>query len=407
MTGRRDARHGGCSVAARATGITRRVSPLGPAVRFASFVEKTRGHTMLGASMTAGARDGEGHARSRVVRSSTVAEHTSLVDDEHVFANAPGDHVSRRERATVKAMRVVASCGRARSPSTRASSTTNTSSRMRPAGSRGVASTRASRSRVDATPAEAPESFVGARQAFDDGQTRRAPRHLLGLHVNDARCPAETRRSPRRLLGCGASQRHHASGLSPRTCRALRGVRRGGRGPHDARCHAPGCVVRSSTVAEHTSLVDDEHVFANAPVDHVSRRERATVKAMRVVASCGRARSPSTRASSMTNTSSRMRPAGSRGVASTRALRSCTDATPVEAAGSVAARDTDSINGRRDDGRRAPGRVQRRGVRVGAQRITTTRPVPRMPTTRCPATISMPIGRSVGSVGSRSSSVRV
>jgi hypothetical protein len=66
-------------------------------VRFASFVEKTRGHTMLGASMTAGARDGEGHARSRVVRSSTVAEHTSLVDDEHVFANAPGRIAGSRE----------------------------------------------------------------------------------------------------------------------------------------------------------------------------------------------------------------------------------------------------------------------------------------------------------------------
>jgi hypothetical protein len=31
------------------------------------------------------------------VRSSTVAEHTSLVDDEHVFANAPGRIAGSRE----------------------------------------------------------------------------------------------------------------------------------------------------------------------------------------------------------------------------------------------------------------------------------------------------------------------
>jgi hypothetical protein len=151
-----------------------------------------------------------------------------------------------------------------------ASRIATTPTRMRPAGPRGVASTRASRSRIDATNATA------------SAASRRDPdAYVVGLSPRDH---ASTRRTPRPVLRCGANQRR-TSWASPR-------------GPAG------------------------RFVWSSKNLRARDARRPCTKRPTR-----GRAPSPSKRASRFATTPTRTRPAGPRGVASTRASRSRSDAT--------------------------------------------------------------------------------
>jgi hypothetical protein len=136
--------------------------------------------------------------------------------------------------------------GRARPPSTCTCQIAGASPRMRPAGSRGVASTPASRSRALATNATA--------AARNDERTRDERHGLCSVTSTRLGAPSDEHRRDGRHGLCSVTARTTAvhaghfpsdlpgasrcASISPRTCRALRRAPRCEPRAHDARGHA-------------------------------------------------------------------------------------------------------------------------------------------------------------------------
>jgi hypothetical protein len=147
-----------------------------------------------------------------------------------------------------------------------------------------------------------PLSCRALRGLLEDSRARSLPsssghhtKHTSHEDATDASAFAASRREPHR----------RATGTSPRTCRALRGLL------EDSR---PRSMPSSSGHGGHAQAARrGRALVARWPVPKAARR--------------GRARSPSTCAAQITITPSRMRPAGSWGAASTSTARSRTEAT--------------------------------------------------------------------------------
>jgi hypothetical protein len=310
----------------------------------------------VGAIGPASAReDVEAIACSRATSRSTVAEHSRLADGDDASANATGRLEGRCEHTGLAI--------------TRTRDTGHSELANASAGSREGASTRASPSRTDATLATASLSSRRDSDAADDAQTRQPPRRL---------CPR------------GAHHTLSATKFSPRTCRTLRSAVAANARParrsvrmHEVVHDGPSrqsedqheglpCRARRACVASMLWCPRLQPAGTSQALARFSRRARRrhwprfsrrarrrdwpastdghaegigpapagatsksmtprqparTLKALLAVARRHRARSPSTRASPTAITRPRMRPAGPRGGASTRASRSRADAT--------------------------------------------------------------------------------
>jgi hypothetical protein len=310
----------------------------------------------VGAIGPASAReDVEAIACSRATSRSTVAEHSRLADGDDASANATGRLEGRCEHTGLAI--------------TRTRDTGHSELANASAGSREGASTRASPSRTDATLATASLSSRRDSDAADDAKARQPPRRP---------CPR------------GAHHTLSATKFSPRTCRTLRSAVAANARParrsvrmHEVVHDGPSrqsedqheglpCRARRACVASMLWCPRLQPAGTSQALARFSRRARRrhwprfsrrarrrdwpastdghaegigpapagatsksmtprqparTLKALLAVARRHRARSPSTRASPTAITRPRMRPAGPRGGASTRASRSRADAT--------------------------------------------------------------------------------
>jgi hypothetical protein len=314
--GRRDGRDELCRVAARTTGVTRRASPSDLPGAPRGPCGETRAHDVRGFARrriaaaaqqrTCRAHDARSCARTRLTASS--APSTQRRRPCACWRDASERGVECSEHATLKAMRAAARRERARSH--RPCWSSITSPRMRPAGPRGVASTRTSRSRTNATIATAVfatrstrTSIMGRREDRGGRLTRSTRTSIMGRREDRdelcrvaARTTGVTRRaSPSDLPGaprgpCGETRAHDVRGFARRriaaaaqqmTCRA-----------HDARSCARTRLTASS--APSTQRRRPCACWRDASERGVECSEHATLKAMRAAARRERARSRST-----------------------------------------------------------------------------------------------------------------